>query len=122
MKKIIRGKVRRGDRRGHQLGFPTANINLHQAISDGVYIALTKVNNQWHEAMVMVGTAPTFNRNKRYLEAHLIDFNKNLYGKWISIKLIKRIHPIKKYKTASQLKIGLKKYKQEVKKYFNQKQ
>lgn len=82
----IRGEVVRGDRRGHQVGFPTANVLLPELMarpSNGVYAAwyLTEEGSQ-HPAAVNVGVRPTFyeRAESAVLEAHLLDFDGDLYG------------------------------------------
>lgn len=84
------GTVIRGDQRGRLLGFPTANLDLHQELQPpkGVYAALVhfpKCNgdldaaNPLHPAVVNIGHRPTFEKQEISVEAHLLDFEGDLY-------------------------------------------
>ena len=53
--------------------------------------------------MVNIGTCPTFGANRQTIEAHLFDFNKNLYGKKISLQFIERLRGEKKFRDAKTL-------------------
>lgn len=86
--KLIRGIVRHGDKRGRALGYPTANIRLHRAVRDGVYIAITRVAGKEYPSLAFVGAAKTFNQQDRKLEVYLLDATLNLYGKWLSVQLL----------------------------------
>lgn len=88
---IIRGKVRKRSGRGRTLGFPTANIDLHQNITHGVYLAQVNIKKQVYSCLVFIGNAKTFNEKNVELEVHIPNFKKNLYAQWISVKLLKRI-------------------------------
>jgi riboflavin kinase/FMN adenylyltransferase len=85
----IVGPVVHGDKRGRQLGFPTANVEIEGAdIEFGVYAA--KVDGR--PAAVSVGVRPTFGEGLRPLaEAHLLDFDGDLYGRTIRIELLERV-------------------------------
>jgi riboflavin kinase/FMN adenylyltransferase len=82
----VRGPVVQGDQRGRLLGFPTANVEVPTAIclpADGVYAGwYIRPNGERHACAMNLGRRPTFyeHADVSLLEAHLIDFNDNLYG------------------------------------------
>ncbi len=97
------GKVKKGKGRGKELGFPTANINLHKIIPEGVYISSTKTGDRIFNSLTFIGNAKTFNENVYQAESYLLDFSGNLYGKYISIKLIKKIRENLKFTSSKSL-------------------
>lgn len=112
------GKVRKHNQRGRKLGFPTANINLAKDIPEGIFISKTKINSKIYPALTFIGQAKTFNETRFNAETYILDFNQNIYGKWISIQLIKKIRANKKFKDASELVKQMKKDEEELRKYF----
>lgn len=92
---ILDGLVVDGEHRGRQLGFPTANIGIEKIYNipaRGVYAALAMVNDKAYNAVVNIGSKPTF--HKEYpisIEAHLIDFDGDIYGQSISLSFIEKI-------------------------------
>lgn len=97
------GKVKKGQGRGKNLGFPTANINLHKKIPEGVYLSQTKIKHKLYNSLTFIGVAKTFNEKKYQAESFLLSFKGNLYGKFISIKLLKKIRGNQKFKTVKAL-------------------
>lgn len=116
--KIIIGKVRRGKQRGKLLSYPTANINIHKKIPQAVYLSYVKLEKQLYPALTFVGSAKTFNEKDAKVETYIFFFNKNIYNKWISIRLLKKIRNNKKFPSAKELIVRLKKDEQIAKKYF----
>lgn len=97
------GKVKTDNKRGKALGFPTANVSLHKNIPEGIYISKTKINGKYYRALTFIGTAKTFNEKKSQSETYILDFNRNIYGKWISVDLIKKLRENKKFDSAEEL-------------------
>tara|TARA_Y100001970_G_scaffold285342_1_gene404764 strand:- start:18264 stop:19172 length:909 start_codon:yes stop_codon:yes gene_type:complete len=103
----IEGIVKRGDKRGRKIGFPTCNLDLKNYIvpKAGVYSSRIIVDKKTKKkGIVNVGFRPTFGKKKLVLEAHIFGFKKNLYDKRIKVMLIKFIRKEKKFKSLSQLK------------------
>lgn len=92
---VIEGVVEHGDARGRTLGFPTANIALtDHEIADGVWAAQVQIGPRtWAVAAVSVGRRRTFyaGEGPRLLEAHLLDFDGDLYGQTLRIELITQL-------------------------------
>lgn len=112
------GKVRRHNQRGKKLGFPTANINLTKKIPEGIYISKTKFRNRVYPSLTFIGKAKTFNEKRFHAETYILDFKQNIYGKWISIELLKKIRNNKKFKTVDELVKQMKKDEEIARKYF----
>lgn len=92
----IGGKVVEGAKRGASLGFPTANLSaIPQLIpADGVYAGQAIVQSPapaTHPAAIHIGPNATFGESERSVEAHLLDFNANLYGSEIELEFYERI-------------------------------
>lgn len=105
----IRGKVTKGSERGKLLGFPTTNVRLHQKISEGVYASQVVVSGKKYQAATFIGRAKTFNETEYKAENYILNFNQNVYGKWITIKLFKKLRGNKKYPSVQALVKQMKK-------------
>lgn len=112
------GKVRTENKRGKDLGFPTANVNLSKSIPEGIYISLSKVDSKKCKSLTFIGTAKTFKETRFHSETYILDFKKNIYGKWISIELLKKIRGNKKFNSASDLVNQMKKDEKEARAFF----
>ncbi len=105
----LAGTVVKGDAYGKVLGFPTANIDrrqysrLRKKIRQGIYAGtVTLPNGKIYRAGIVIGPADKQGLPK--LEAHLVNFQSNLYGKKITMDLKKFLRPFKTYKTEALLK------------------
>lgn len=89
----VKGVVVRGKRAGNTLGFPTANIKVRSELvpGKGVYAAYVRFSGKTYRAAVNVGTAPTLGAVPLCVEAHLLDFKGNIYGKTIEVEFVKRL-------------------------------
>ncbi|PIW37094.1 MAG: hypothetical protein COW24_01935 [Candidatus Kerfeldbacteria bacterium CG15_BIG_FIL_POST_REV_8_21_14_020_45_12] len=115
---VLRGKVRRGQQLGRKLGYPTANIRLHQKdIDEGVYISETRVEQSWLPSITFVGAAKTFALKQPLVETHILDKKMNLYDKWISVRLIKYLRGNRKFKTPVDLTAAMKTDEQKARKF-----
>ncbi len=115
----IEGKVKRGEKRGRKIGFPTCNLDLGNYVIPkiGVYSSIVIVNKRIKKkAVVNIGYKPTFGKNKLLLEAHIFGLKKNLYDKSIKIMLTKFIRKEKKFKNIIELKKQIKNDIREAKK------
>lgn len=90
----IEGRVEHGDARGRTIGFPTANLRLGEYIrpAAGVYAIRAGIDQGaetlWHDGVANYGRRPTFDKTDEILEAHLFDFDGDLYGKHLRVALI----------------------------------
>ncbi len=102
----IVGKVVKGrDRGGRLLGFPTANIKMDDKLcpQTGVYAVEVIVDDRVYGGAANIGYNPTFGDESLSLETHLFDFSGDLYGKEITVRLIKRLRPEKKFSGPDEL-------------------
>ncbi len=100
---LLEGEVVLGDRRGRELGMPTANIVPDDALvapGHGVYAAWA----HGHPSAVNVGVRPTFDTGRGLLvEAHLIDFEEDLYGVTLRIAFVERMRGEKRFDSVDEL-------------------
>lgn len=121
------GKVRTHNKRGKTLGFPTANINLYKQslrskdlkkIPEGIYISKTKIQKKVYPSLTFIGAAKTFGEQRYHAETYILDFNKNIYGQWVSVNLFKKIRDNQKFKSANNLIKQMKKDEKAAREYF----
>jgi len=110
---FLKGIVVKGNMRGRELGFPTANlqiINTDKLIpKNGVYFIRVYLEKKVHYGFLNIGFRPTFDENKEiFIEAHIFDFNQDLYNKEIKIEFIEFLREEKKFNSAEELIIQLK--------------
>ncbi len=104
----MQGKVESGRGVGHTIGFPTANIEMQDADklvpADGVYAVMVEINGQRHGGMVNIGHHPTFGEDSgRTIEAHLFDFNADIYNRPIQLAFVSRLRSEQKFATVEAL-------------------
>lgn len=90
----LAGVVAEGDKRGRTIGFPTANISIppnRQLPGRGVYAGFGKVGDDVYPAAINVGTRPTFDGLGTTVEAHLLDFSGDLYGRFLAVSFRMRL-------------------------------
>ncbi len=103
----IEGIVIRGEGRGRELGFPTANLDATGLAlpSNGVYAAHARLAQATHRAVLNIGLCPTLANPESALqvEAHLLDFNADLYGQTIEIEPIERLRDEQRFASTDEL-------------------
>ena len=94
---IADGVVERGEQNGRKFGFPTANLHLGELIhpKQGVYVVRVRIDHQgeWLGGVANFGRTPTTGIRDPLLEAHLFDFDEDIYGKWLEVQLISYLRP-----------------------------
>jgi len=88
------GEVAHGDKRGRELGFPTANLQVSPDMAvpaNGIYATFAYVDGQRHMAATSIGTRPTFDGVGRTIEAFLLDFDSDLYNRPVRLEFIQRL-------------------------------
>ena len=95
----IIGRIVRGDGRGRQIGYPTANIHAENQIHppNGVYAIQAKLKDRLYGGILNMGMRPTVGGLTFQIEAHLFNFNENVYDKEIEIFFIKNIRDERKF-------------------------
>jgi len=102
----IRGVVATGRNRGGRLlGFPTANINLHDELcpKTGVYAVTVEFRDTKYKGVANIGYSPTFDDHVFTVEVHILDFDQNIYGQNIRVNFISHIRDEKKFANISEL-------------------
>ena len=102
------GKVVIGAQRGRTLGFPTANIKLDEprkaVPKNGVYVVKCYLKDEEHIGIMNLGYRPTFeNKHELVLEAHLLNFDRDIYGNEMKIEFLKRLRDEKKFESKEML-------------------
>lgn len=100
------GRVIHGDKRGRQLGFPTANVALHRRLSPlrGVFAVTTTLpDGAVVNGVANVGTRPTVDGQDARLEVHLFDFDRDIYGKLVRVDFLHPIRDEQKFNTLEEL-------------------
>jgi riboflavin kinase/FMN adenylyltransferase len=103
----LSGQVVSGDRRGRNLGFPTANLDLkpEQALpGDGVYATITHTDDDSLPSVTNIGVRPTFGGSKRLVETHILDFEGDLLGQKLTIELVDKLRDEERFDTVEELK------------------
>ncbi|MDQ2796098.1 MAG: bifunctional riboflavin kinase/FAD synthetase [Actinomycetota bacterium] len=105
----VDGVVVRGDQRGRQLGFPTANLRCDPwaaVPADGVYAGRVVQLDEWGRtpgtpalglSAISIGTNPTFDVQGRRVEAHILDFDADIYGENIGIEFVQRLRGMERF-------------------------
>jgi riboflavin kinase/FMN adenylyltransferase len=112
------GKVRSHNKRGRELGFPTANVNLVKKIPEGVYLSKTRIDKNIFNSLTFIGKSKTFAETHYKSETYILDFQKDIYHKWITVELLKKIRASKKFSSAKDLIAEIKKDVEVARKYF----
>jgi riboflavin kinase/FMN adenylyltransferase len=105
----VRGRVNRGDGRGHQLGFPTANLEVPGDIclpADGIYAGwYQRPDGTFHPAALSLGRRPTFyhDADASLLEAYLLDFDGDLYGERAAVRFVTRLRDEERFDSTDAL-------------------
>jgi riboflavin kinase/FMN adenylyltransferase len=104
----IAGRVVVGDQIGHELGFPTANLETAHLIlpPNGVYAARTKWKGKFYRAALNIGLRPTVAIAKPQLrvEAHLLDFSGQLYGEELELEIGLKLRDEKRFGSSTELR------------------
>ncbi|MDA1106918.1 MAG: bifunctional riboflavin kinase/FAD synthetase [Proteobacteria bacterium] len=101
------GRVAHGDKRGRDLGFPTANIHLHRknAPLQGVFaVEMFGIRGEPVAGAANVGTRPTVGGTRCLLEVHLLDFNADIYGCHVQVEFLHKLREEIRFATLDELK------------------
>lgn len=103
----IRGTVVRGDRRGRELGYPTANVMLGDAIHPayGVYATWARIEGeeQWRPSATNIGIRPMFEIPTAQVETFIFDFDREIYDKTLHVKPVKRLRGEARFESLEEL-------------------
>jgi riboflavin kinase/FMN adenylyltransferase len=104
----VLGLVITGDKRGRMLGYPTANLKLASERKlipkNGIYLVRVGIEDEEFFGMASIGVRPTFYQDgQRLIEVHILDFNRDIYGKNIRVQFMKRLRDELKFQSVDEL-------------------
>ncbi|NQT35532.1 bifunctional riboflavin kinase/FAD synthetase [bacterium] len=103
----LTGKVVVGEKRGKELGFPTANLKLDKngklTPKSGVFASVAEVNGERFPSVTHYGTRPTFQSADPVMETHIIDFSADVYGKTIAVGLVEQLRSVELFDSPKKL-------------------
>lgn len=104
----VSGPVVEGAKRGRPLGWPTANLSIDEGLTipaDGIYagVATSPELPRPRGAMIYIGTRPTFDNGARAVEAHLLDFDGDLYGTLLTLHFVERVRDDQRFEDGASL-------------------
>ena len=102
----IKGQVSHGDKRGRELGYPTANIDMGDYCSPayGIYAVKIKVDGEWHIGAANIGIRPMFEVKKPLLEVYILDFDREIYGEDVIVEPVAYLRGEMKFDNLDDLK------------------
>lgn len=100
------------------MGFPTANVLLHRALPEGIYVSRVKLQGKSYNALTFIGAATTFDEKDVKAETFILNFNENVYGKWMTVTILMKLRDNKKFKSMDDLTAQMNKDKRDAEKYF----
>jgi riboflavin kinase / FMN adenylyltransferase len=117
----MQGRVVHGHKRGRTIGFPTANIYLHRAVTPvkGVYaVRMHGMGETALPGVANVGVRPTIGGTRSLLEVHLFDFNREIYGQHVQVEFCEKLRDEKRFDSLDLLKQQIWKDAEEARHYF----
>ena len=115
------GYVIEGDKRGREIGYPTANIRVGRRISPlrGIFaVEVNGIENHPLPGVCSIGTRPTVNYRGFLIEVHLLDFTGNLYGRRLEIAWLKKLRDEEKFKSVEMMVGQIEKDEADARKFF----
>jgi len=117
----VEGVITRGNRRGHTIGFPTANLKPHNRVIPkfGVYATATLLDGAWRRSITNIGVRPTFEKDvEPSIETYIFDFDGDLYGDVLRVRFLHRIRDERKFSGIDELKAQIEKDSRRALNYF----
>ncbi|MFK7839800.1 MAG: bifunctional riboflavin kinase/FAD synthetase [Bdellovibrionales bacterium] len=103
----IRGEIVKGDQRGRELGYPTANVQLHDTTHPayGVYATWARIQgeDEWRASATNIGIRPMFETPEALMETFIFDFDREIYGKILHVKPVTRMRGEAKFDSLDDL-------------------
>jgi riboflavin kinase/FMN adenylyltransferase len=118
----VEGVIIRGNRRGHSIGFPTANLKPHNRVIPkfGVYATATLIEGTWRKSITNIGVRPTFeDTTEPSIESYIFDFDGDLYGDVLRVRFLHRIRDERKFSGVDELKGQIERDTQTARNYFS---
>ncbi len=118
----VEGVIIRGNRRGHTIGFPTANLKPHNRVIPryGVYATASLIDGLWRKSITNIGVRPTFESDADpSIESYIFDFDGDLYGDVRRVRFLHRIRDERKFNGVDELKAQIEKDTRRARNYFH---
>lgn len=118
----VEGVIIRGDRRGHTIGFPTANLKPQNRVIPkfGVYATATLIDGVWKKSITNIGVRPTFeSESDPSIETYVFDFDGDLYGDVLRVRFLHRIRDERKFNGIDELKAQIQRDTETARNYFH---
>lgn len=116
--KTIQGIVQRGHQRGKKFGFPTMNFPITEQLPEGIYLSYITVEGEKYNALTFIGIAKTFDETTYQAETYVFDFNQDVYGKTVSVELLKKLRDNQKFDSEEELIKQMEKDKKQAEEFF----
>lgn len=107
----VEGRVVRGDGRGAQIGFPTANLHPQNRVipRGGVYVTATLIDSKWRRSVTNIGTRPTFDTAaETSVETFIMNWSGDLYGDVVRVRFLHRLRDEKRFDSVDELRAQIK--------------
>ena len=117
----VEGRIEHGSERGHQLGFPTANLHPRNRVipRNGVYVTGTLIGGQWRRSVTNIGLRPTFGaETEPSVETFVMNWAGDLYGDVLRVRFLHRLRDEKKFGSLEELKEQINKDVSRAQTYF----
>ncbi|HEX3102329.1 MAG TPA: bifunctional riboflavin kinase/FAD synthetase [Pyrinomonadaceae bacterium] len=117
----VEGVIIRGNRRGHTIGFPTANLKPHNRVIPrfGVYATATLIDGKWRKSITNIGVRPTFEaESEASIESYIFEYDGDLYGDVLRVRFLYRIRDERKFNGIDELKAQIEKDTRRARNYF----
>ena len=117
----VEGRVVRGEQRGAELGFPTANLQPQNRVipRKGVYVTAALIDGQWRRSVTNIGTRPTFgSENETSVETFVMNWSGDLYGDVVRVRFLHRLREEKKFTSVEELKSQIERDVTQARNYF----
>src|SRR5690606_3055992 len=97
----IEGTVGEGEKRGRQIGYPTANLETDWEIlpKEGVYATRARLDGVKYDSITNIGYRPTFGDSRLLIETHIFDFSGNIYNKRLAVEFVRRIRDERRFES-----------------------
>ncbi len=118
----VEGQIEHGSQRGHEIGFPTANLKPKNRVIPrlGVYVTATLIKDVWRRSITNIGVRPTFETEvEPSIETYVFDYNGDLYGDVLRVRFLHRIRDERKFNGIIELKAQIEKDTRRASNYFS---
>src|ERR1700704_3048741 len=117
----VEGRIEHGSERGHQLGFPTANLHPHNRVipRNGVYVTGTLIEGEWRRSVTNIGIRPTFASDAEpSVETFVMNWDGDLYGDVVRVRFLHRLRDEKRFGSVEALTAQIEKDVSRAQGYF----